>query len=786
MPKGKHKQRSKSNDNSSLSARSSGRRPQLDSQRNARTQSVSSSTRTDSDTSKRSGTFRTQNSIADIGASRRRSDTFGTKTEAELSNVSRSDSTNLPNERNFHQPPSAPFQVLNQKELGAVLAGSRLPTFLMALQTNISNPLNFERQNQQLLSTHDPVNSVATDILLTMPGTTDLAQVEVTDTSPPLGEADKEALERDQAILKECQSAIQDALTLLGPDKEGDFLTEAKIGALLASNTPGDRPAGIKVMAALLKVSRAPKIIAAGFQAAGILSGNEALSQNQLQTSFIKWSRSNLTNIYFKSALMADLHQAIPNIPIGHYIANIGFNRLMSGENLLGASLSSDIDFKLVLDDKALASELADYETDETVDTIAQKIREVLEGTQKEFEENFELTLEVEGFTVKTLGDVEKQMEESEQERNFSATVINNQTLMSGNAAVQQAYKAIIRARVGSQIAQRCWTQNLGESDKGSLKVIEALPVFEAALGLVGQVINADAKLKILAFELMFTFKGISEIIKLNNKPEREFSDMVSDPNLLKYLLKDTDFKTLLLNNKKVNEALNNVAMFDSQGNDKKIDLIAKLTGSFTVDNNTVLDGVPYINNRNFIGRSDVTIDKEWVYSVKFSANRLYDNFDQTLVDDYVSAHDGNQRAQLVKKYSEGRKIAEALNKFAVQLQDRTYNYQSEMLNASHQAIDHVYDRITATEFARILQRPHQKQAFLTSLRTLIQDLQTPEIGVSQNMQQEIKKETKIASQLIDEFQKTQEFNSLKDMGFKLFRALSSMATKTAAAIEPK
>jgi hypothetical protein len=712
---------------------------------------------------------------------------------AELSDLSRSQLTNLLRQE------GASFPVLNQKELGAVLAGKTLPTFLLALQAQISDVSTFDRQLERLEAQQEQPDNVAAQLALTLDGAADLSVADLANVlPPPLTKAAHAALQDDKAILERSQRAIQNVLDLIGPTKEGDWITEAKIGALLASDKLGERDAGVEVMAALLDVSRSPKVIAACFEAAEILppnslQGNEVLNQDQLQTSFIKWSRASLTNVYFKSALMADLQTAVPTVPIGQYIANIGFNRLMSGENLLGASLSSDVDFKLVIDDVALARELPTYRTNETVESVNEKIRQVLRKTKKEFDAKFRLTLEVESFTVKTLSDVAKQMANSEQERNFSATVINNQTLMSGNPAVQKSYKDIISARVGNEIASRSWTQNLGESDKGSLEVIRSLPSFEDALRDIGKAVAADTQnLKVEAFRLMFGFEKFGDIIKENVRLGRTFSDVAADPNILKHLLKNDAFKRKLLAKREVINALNLVNMFGTNDNEKKIDLIAKLTANFTVDNNSVLGPDRQINNRKFIGRADVTENDEWVYSVKFSANRLYDTFDQTLVDDYVRAWGRNisedQQTRLVQQYSGGRLIAEALNKFAVQVQDRIYDYQSEVRGATHEQIDDVYDRITASEFANILMRPHQKEAFLTSLKTLVTDLRTREPGVLPNMQRNLGNTLDTAESLVEQLSATSSFDELKmkKLGFQLFNTLSQMASITANTIKPK
>lgn len=119
------------------------------------------------------------------------------------------------------------------------------------------------------------------------------------------------------------------------------------------------------------------------------------------------------------------------------YMSNVGFNRLMSGNNDRGASLSSDVDFKLVFDDisfkteiKRLNPKLTEPQLQQVADKAQEQMIKTLKAAKNDvFEGKMNLTLEVADFTVKTLSKLEAEAGTDKTEQNFLATVMYNSIL---------------------------------------------------------------------------------------------------------------------------------------------------------------------------------------------------------------------------------------------------------------------------------------------------------------------------------------------------------------------
>lgn len=672
------------------------------------------------------------------------------------------------------------LSVNNQKDLGEALAQNNLPAFLggLAQVTNIRSNDTFDDDDREALESSQSAMSNALKLL----------------RSSKINELTRQGVNR-----KDAQKAV------LATEQDSPWVSENEIKALLSSPDKAKREAGEKVMEALLKMCKYPKVIAAGIEAGGIapaidnLRSEQALDQTQFQTGVIKWLRSNLTNVYFQSALMEDLQTAIATLPpnirknkditIKKYIANVGFNRLMSGQNMFGASLSSDIDFKLVLDDEQLAKDLGTLDPEGfNVTEITKAIREVLKTTQEKFKNNFPLSLEVEDFTVKSLSTIKKQAQDNEKERNFLATVLNNQTLMSGNSEVQDKLKQVISDNLAAELAKRTWTQNLGESDKGSMEIIKALPSFEQALSAIGNIIEGDIYLKSFANQI------ISDSPKLDNIriASGELSSVVivtSNPVVLADLLKDEIFRDRLLQNQDVvrkGGILDQVAMFKGDDSIKakgdKLDLIAKLTKNFTED-----------GSRNFIGREDLNSD-DWIYSVKFAGCRLFDMFDQTTVDNYIDARDASaldfDEAELRTTYNGGKQIASAINAFSVQLQNRIYEFYLKK-GKNHENIDSLYPRITASEFEEMLELPESRSKLNVMLESLLNDLGESDTSTEPKLPDIIRNEIRAEILTIKAISNTIKLSAqkpsfeAKTAGLVIFDALFQVANKTAQALKP-
>ena len=124
----------------------------------------------------------------------------------------------------------------------------------------------------------------------------------------------------------------------------------------------------------------------------------------------------------------------------------------------LGASLSSDVDFKVVLDDEALAAAAGWTEQNrrQNMEKIIAALKKVFEvkdensmTVQKIFSSRFFLTLEVEKFTVKSISAVRADSLNNDIERNFLSTVLYNSSFISGEEGVyKNKFKGLIENSV--------------------------------------------------------------------------------------------------------------------------------------------------------------------------------------------------------------------------------------------------------------------------------------------------------------------------------------------------
>ncbi len=635
------------------------------------------------------------------------------------------------------------LDVRNQREIGAALSENSLPAFLAGLaQTRVSSLPRF-------------FNSTTTK------------------------------------VLKDAQSSMRKALSRLGEPKTPPWVSESQLRQLFNSPNAANREAGEQVMATLLEVSKYPSIINKGVESGGIaplienLQGDRPLDKTQIQTGVIKWMRSRLTIVYFESALIADLNQAVgpamlpDNRNISSYIANVGFNRLMSGNNLFGASLSSDVDFKLVFDDEQLALDLnaADLR-DPRIENVRREIKGVLEGAQAKFERNFPLTLEVEAFTVKSLSQLAVEARDNTTERNFLATVLNNQTFMSGNPDVQKKFKAIIQREVGLEIARRTWTQNLGESDKGSMEIIKALPEFEQILPAISSAIAGDAELSRIVQQIIAPGEPVLPNAVLNPA-------FIRFPETVKQLLANDTISRRLAEMPAVVRALDSVRMFSSdrsvEGMMRKLKLLSKLMLNFTEN-----------GRRNFIGRPNLPPENGWVYSVKFAGCRLFDTFDQMTLENYQQNRPQDDRDP-VETYNSGKQVAIAINKFAIQMQNRIYEYYGLGVEAgrTHADIDTLYPRLTSEEFSAMLNEPSLRAKINVMMTDLLNDLGESPNATEPRLPDSLRGmiapffiQLNAAVESIQNDDDTDQ-NQPEALGFLLFDALFKIANHTARSLQP-
>jgi hypothetical protein len=102
------------------------------------------------------------------------------------------------------------------------------------------------------------------------------------------------------------------------------------------------------------------------------------------------------------------------------------------------------------------------------------------------------LTLEVQDFTTKDLGSVARLLAENNTERNFYASMFRNHIFIAGSKEVYDRFVKVIKDYIDDPendflVAERTYNQFLGDTDKGSIKVIEHLGLLKNVTDACGQ-----------------------------------------------------------------------------------------------------------------------------------------------------------------------------------------------------------------------------------------------------------------------------------------------------------
>jgi len=575
---------------------------------------------------------------------------------------------------------------------------------------------------------------------------------------------------------------------------KGSLLKADDIHDLLASKSPEDNRAGLKALKALSKLCENPDLLFKTIRTATFDGASHQVSPIQVQTQFIKASRSLIADTYFDTTLSKDLQAGIKglnltttkgkvDIDITKYIANVGFNRLMSENNLLGASLSSDVDFKLVLDDVQLKADLvkkgmSPEEADVAIDKVKQSMIGVLKTTQTKFEEDFHLTLEVQDFTVKKISTLQTEAGKDQVEQNFLATVLHNHSFMSGDEGVKDKFIGIIQDSLKfKEIASRNFEQNLGDSDKGSIRAIKNLSAMDGVLKLSSQLITSTPKLKEqFIASLEAKLPADSPIRKMDYKNSEILKQiMYENPSLVKSCLTH-EIKTELLKVPELTHALGEVDMFKKVNQEDKLGLVLKVTGTFTKQ----VDGVV---NRNFIGSPNLNPADNCIFSVKFAGCRLNDALDM-IPKPVFCLTDGRDVSESSKTYDSVKKVASAINAFSIQMQNRTYESAIQS-GLEHGDIDTLYDRVTTQEFSNMLKNPESLPKIKAMVDNLATSLGNGIQGSAQDIQQIKKFQTFLNENTATTLSKMPD-DQLRTKSFELFNAIFNITDKASQLLHPQ
>jgi hypothetical protein len=162
----------------------------------------------------------------------------------------------------------------------------------------------------------------------------------------------------------------------------------------------------------------------------------------------------------------------------------LGFSRLFSAKNRVGISLSSDLDYKLVFEAKSIITK--DYKdlSEEQKKEFVTKLNQAQKNLKNRFDNQAGMLLEVEDFTTREMLAIDEDLKEKGTEKNFLASIYYNNVRITGSPDLYKDFTNILvaykreSARGNTEdfiIAKRTWTQYLGETDKGSMTVIQHL-----------------------------------------------------------------------------------------------------------------------------------------------------------------------------------------------------------------------------------------------------------------------------------------------------------------------
>ncbi len=529
---------------------------------------------------------------------------------------------------------------------------------------------------------------------------TALAENNLSTLLQPFGKKPPKSLKGDDlAAYKEVQHGIARVKKLLGLKADAP-ISDDDINTLYESGDDTKIAAAHDLLAAASRACKRSAVIDAVLEGSDVVpvrynvTGPDPVDSIETSTAYIKALRSKITNMVFQGELPAALVHAATLIlddpeQIKKLYACVGFNRVMSPNNLRGASLSSDIDFKLVFDDTKMDEARANV--------LMSRMYKALESIGESFSADLGLTLEVQEFALKGLRKLATQASTIEAEKNFLTTAVENQVLMSGDPEVQEAFTKIIKTKLLAAAATnpdepglpvRVFDQYLGDSDKGSIRTIKYLTKIQAAMEETVDKILADADLSALARK------------KLQMTSSADLGRALKKPESLLAVLGDETFHQAAIKKKLVDgiPPASDVPMFADKDDYDRFKALTKNLKAFHTDTGS------------FIGSDDAD-EGNWVFSNKFSACRINDFFDSVSAERYraykgVLGTDGAEpdrtyhpgvAAALDARFKNARHVAGGINGFAIQLQMLVY--RKYMATTDHEDIDALYDKMTADQF---------------------------------------------------------------------------------------
>ena len=214
-----------------------------------------------------------------------------------------------------------------------------------------------------------------------------------------------------------------------------------------------------------------------------LLAQNNEYQNKLLGLMFLKNIRAALAKSYFNDRFISKVAQGV-GISEGEIrggMVGLGFNRLFSHSNSLGASPASDVDFNIVYDERK-------YSPDQN-NSIRQILPKVLTAVAQEFKNSLGMTLEIADFTVRSRAEVmTAKVQGDNRKLNFYASTFYNNTKLFGSEALKSDIYENLFERINDpnfyqEVDGKAYAQYISpESDKGSIGVIKQVHKIRAAV----------------------------------------------------------------------------------------------------------------------------------------------------------------------------------------------------------------------------------------------------------------------------------------------------------------
>jgi len=432
-----------------------------------------------------------------------------------------------------------------------------------------------------------------------------------------------------------------------------------------------------------------------------------------------------------------------PN-PVFETFTIIGFNRLFSPRNRLGISLSSDLDYKLVFKADNFVTNDVDGEglSEKQKKKFVKELHKAQDDLKKRFNHRAGLTLEVQPFTTREIDAIDYDLKNKDAEKNFLASIYYNNVRITGSPALYLKFKTILATykrtnKNDFSIAERTWIQYLGETDKGSMTVIQHLKDMKEMVAACAPFLVAFLKnLNVSNVSFVESISHQTGLRIINNR-------MFDNPNVLKEFLNKggENLKVALDSDQQVKKAVKKLKakIFGSIASPTDVLKRVSKVMSGLIDEDYMFRAAEVVKGEKFIFYmyhpsfsdtclkqigSKLVIDEEWRFSLKFCGCRLNDFFDSVPLEEYVDWYDRRDNGK--KIYDHSKMVAAALNKFAIQMQNNIYLLVSNPENvvaievvggirrevelfepkaATHLQIDSLYARITRVQFMDMIVR---------------------------------------------------------------------------------